>query len=437
MAVRTGLALNCTIRSRNQFARKNYFYPDLPKGYQISQYEAPICEQGWIEIQVGTNRKRIRIHRAHLEEDAGKNVHEPAMGSGVDFNRAGTPLLEIVTEPDLHSSEEVVAYLKTLREVLMYLRVCDGNMEEGSLRCEPNLSLRPVGQKAFGTKVELKNINSFKFVKDAVEFEIQRQTKVLREGGQVRQETRLWNIDRGETVVMRSKEDAHDYRYFPDPDLVPVVMTDERIERLRPTVPELPSVRRHRFVKDYRLTEYDAGVLTADKDTADLFEETIAKQRESIGVSGEVLGKETGNWIMVEVLALLKKGAPNGDQAADDALAIADSPLSPPKLAELLLMKRKGEISGPTAKSVLEEMFRTGRTAAEIVAAKGLTQVSDASVLEKILDEVLAKNRAQVAQYKSGKQQVLGFLVGQIMKESGGKANPGKVNELLKRRLSS
>ena len=359
------------------------------------------------------------------------------MGSGVDFNRAGTPLLEIVTEPDLHSSEEVVAYLKTLREVLMYLRVCDGNMEEGSLRCEPNLSLKPVGQKAFGTKVELKNINSFKFVKDAVEFEIQRQTKVLRDGGQVRQETRLWNIDRGETVVMRSKEDAHDYRYFPDPDLVPVVMTDERIERLRPTVPELPSVRRHRFVKDYRLTEYDAGVLTADKDTADLFEETIAKQRESIGVSGEVLGKETGNWIMVEVLALLKKGAPNGDQAADDALAIADSPLSPPKLAELLLMKRKGEISGPTAKSVLEEMFRTGRTAAEIVAAKGLTQVSDASVLEKILDEVLAKNRAQVAQYKSGKQQVLGFLVGQVMKESGGKANPGKVNELLKRRLSS
>ena len=236
---------------------------------------------------------------------------------------------------------------------------------------------------------------------------------------------------------MRSKEDAHDYRYFPDPDLVPVVMTDEWIEQLRPTVPELPSVRRHRFVKDYRLTEYDAGVLTADKDTADLFEETIAKQQESIGVSGEVLGKETGNWIMVEVLALLKKGMPNGDQTADDALAIADSPLSPPKLAELLLMKRKGEISGPTAKSVLEEMFRTGRTAAEIVAAKGLTQVSDESVLEKILDEVLAKNPVQVAQYKSGKQQVLGFLVGQVMKESGGKANPGKVNELLKRRLSS
>ncbi|MGH7257688.1 MAG: Asp-tRNA(Asn)/Glu-tRNA(Gln) amidotransferase subunit GatB [Nitrospiraceae bacterium] len=437
MAVRTGLALHCTIRSRNQFARKNYFYPDLPKGYQISQYEAPICEHGWIEIQVGTDRKRIRIHRAHLEEDAGKNVHEPAMGSGVDLNRAGTPLLEIVTEPDLHSSEEVVVYLKALRELLMYLGVCDGNMEEGSLRCEPNLSLRPVGQKAFGTKVELKNINSFKFVKDAVEFEIQRQTKVLREGGQVRQETRLWNIDRGETAVMRSKEDAHDYRYFPDPDLVPVAMTDEWIEQLRPTVPELPSVRRHRFVKDYRLTEYDAGVLTADKDTADLFEETIAKQQESIGLSREVLGKETGNWIMVEVLALLKKGMQSGDQTAEDSLAIADNPLSPPKLAELLLLKRKGEISGPTAKSVLEEMFRTGRTAAEIVATKGLTQVSDESVLEKILDEVLVKNPVQVEQYKGGKQQVLGFLVGQVMKESGGKANPGKVNELLKRRLSS
>ena len=437
MAVRTGLALNCTIRSRNQFARKNYFYPDLPKGYQISQYDAPICEHGWIEIQVGIDRKRIRIHRAHLEEDAGKNVHEPAMGSGMDFNRAGTPLLEIVTEPDLHSSEEVVVYLKTLRELLMYLGVCDGNMEEGSLRCEPNLSLRPVGQKTFGTKVELKNINSFKFVKDAVEFEIQRQTKVLREGGQVRQETRLWNIDRGETAVMRSKEDAHDYRYFPDPDLVPVVMTDEWIDLLRPTVPELPSVRRVRFVKDYLLTEYDAGVLTADKETADLFEETIARQQESIGVSGEVLGKETGNWIMVEVLALLKKGVQSGNQTAEESSALAGSPLSPSRLAELLLMKRKGEISGPTAKSVLEEMYRTGRSAAEIVAAKGLTQVSDETVLERILDDVLVKNPAQVEQYKGGKQQVLGFLVGQVIKESGGKANPGKVNELLKRRLSS
>lgn len=437
MAVRTGLALNCTIRSRNQFARKNYFYPDLPKGYQISQYDAPICEQGWIDIQVASDRKRIRIHRAHLEEDAGKNVHDSATGSGVDLNRAGTPLLEIVTEPDLHSSEDVVAYLKTLRELLMYLGVCDGNMEEGSLRCEPNLSLKPVGQKAFGTKVELKNINSFKFVKDAVEYEIQRQAKVLREGGQVRQETRLWNTDRGETAVMRSKEDAHDYRYFSDPDLVPVVVTDEWIEQLRPTVPELPSVRRNRIVKDYRLTDYDAGVLTADKETADLFEETIAKQQESLGVSGEILGKETANWIMVEVLALLKTGRPGGDQAAADSSTSSAGSLSASALAELLLMKRKGEISGQTAKSVLEEMYKTGRTARDIVAAKGLTQVSDEPALEKILDEVLRKNPAQVAQYKSGKSQVLGFLVGQVMKESGGKANPGKVNELLIRRLSS
>jgi aspartyl-tRNA(Asn)/glutamyl-tRNA(Gln) amidotransferase subunit B len=412
MAVRAGLALNCTIAANNLFARKNYFYPDLPKGYQISQYEAPICEHGWIEIAGSEGKKRVRIRRAHLEEDAGKNVHVAgANGSRVDLNRAGTPLLEIVTEPDLRSADEVVAYLKGLRDVLMYLEVCDGNMEEGSFRCEPNLSLRPLGQKEFGTKVELKNINSFKFVKDAVEYEIKRQTKVLSEGGKISQETRLWNFDRGETAVMRSKEEAHDYRYFPDPDLVPLQLEKEWIERIRTFIPELPAVRRTRLVNQYGLTEYDAGVMTADKDVADLFEQTVAKQAESVGVSGEVLGKETGNWIMVEVLAVLKKTEADEYQSEGKTpLAIAGSPLSPDKLAELLLMKRNGEISGPIAKSVLEEMFHSGQRPTEIVKAKGLMQVSDEVVL-------------------------VGFLVGQVMKASGGKANPGKVNDLLKKRL--
>src|SRR5690348_6986068 len=273
MAVRAGAALNCTIGRQNRFARKNYFYPDLPKGYQISQYEAPICEHGWIEISVGGATKRVRIRRAHLEEDAGKNVHGVGAGrSLVDLNRAGTPLLEIVTEPDMRSADEVVAYLKGLRDILMYLEVCDGNMEEGSFRCEPNLSLRPAGQQEYGTKVELKNINSFKFVKDALEHEITRQTKVLTEGGFVKQETRLWNLDRGETAVMRSKEEAHDYRYFPDPDLVPLNLEQEWVDAFQKSLPELPAARARRFREDYGLPEYDAGVLTAAKDVAEYFE---------------------------------------------------------------------------------------------------------------------------------------------------------------------
>jgi aspartyl-tRNA(Asn)/glutamyl-tRNA(Gln) amidotransferase subunit B len=275
MAVRAGLALNCTIASHNRFARKNYFYPDLPKGYQISQYEAPICEHGWIDIAVDGAKKRVRIRRAHLEEDAGKNIHGAAGRSFVDLNRAGTPLLEIVTEPDMRSADEVVAYLKHLRDVLMYLEVCDGNMEEGSFRCEPNLSLRPVGQQELGVKVELKNINSFKFVKDAIEYEVKRQTKALNEGGSIRQETRLWNLDRGETAVMRSKEEAHDYRYFPDPDLVPLKLEKEWVDAFRGGLPELPPVRARRFIEEYGLPEYDAGVLTASKDVAEYFETAV------------------------------------------------------------------------------------------------------------------------------------------------------------------
>ena len=292
MAVRAGLALNCTITANNRFARKNYFYPDLPKGYQISQYEDPICQHGWIEVVVGTVTKRVRVRRAHLEEDAGKNVHGAGTaGSRVDLNRAGTPLLEIVTEPDMSSADEVVAYLKGLRDVLMYLDVCDGNMEEGSFRCEPNLSLRPVGQREFGTKVELKNINSFKYVKDAVEYEIKRQTKVLNEGGKIYQETRLWNIDRGETAVMRSKEEAHDYRYFPDPDLVPLQLNEDWIEGFRSSLPELPAVRARRLITEYGLPEYDAGVITTSKGMADYFETCLKQFNEPKTVSNWVMGE--------------------------------------------------------------------------------------------------------------------------------------------------
>ena len=418
MAIRTGLALNCTIQSTNRFARKNYFYPDLPKGYQISQYEEPICEHGWVEVSVGSSPKRIKIRRAHLEEDAGKNVHDAgAGGSRVDLNRAGTPLLEIVTEPDMRSADEVVAYLKMLRDVLMYLGVCDGNMEEGSLRCEPNLSLRPVGQKALGTKVELKNINSFKFVKEALEYEIKRQTNVLNEGGKVNQETRLWDVEKGVTATMRSKEEAHDYRYFPDPDLVPLSLSVEWIEELRQTVPELPAVRQKRFVSEYGLPEYDTGVLTVSKPLADYFEFCVKLFNQPKAVS---------NWVMGELLRELN----------NSGTAVSDSPVSPERLVSLLKLVDNGTISLKVAREIFPELYASKMSPEQIVQEKGLTQVSDEGALGKIIDEVIAKNPAQVAQYRSGKEQVFGFFVGQVMKGSGGKANPGKVNELLRRKLA-
>jgi aspartyl-tRNA(Asn)/glutamyl-tRNA(Gln) amidotransferase subunit B len=435
-AIRTGLALNCTIAPMNRFARKNYFYPDLPKGYQISQYELPICEHGWVEIGRNGATQRIRVRRAHLEEDAGKNIHAGIAGaSHVDLNRAGTPLLEIVTEPDMESPDEAVAYLKQLRDILVYLGVCDGNMEEGSLRCEPNLSLRPAGAKELGTKVELKNINSFRFAKAAMEYEIKRQARVLDEGGKIAQETRLWDTEKGETAVMRSKEEAHDYRYFPDPDLVPLRIPAEMVEEVRKSLPELSAAKHPRFMEAYGLPDYDAGVLTAEKALADFFESTVKAQAAASALSGKELGKETSNWVTVELLGLLHKGKPRAD-GGTEALTIEKSPVTPKMLADLLVMKRKGEVSGPIAKSVLEEMFATGKSAAEIVKAKGLQQVSDEGALEKIIDEVMAKNPQQVSQYRSGKEQVFGFFVGQVMKGSGGKANPAKVNELLKRKLT-
>ncbi len=418
MAVRAGLALNCTIGPENRFARKNYFYPDLPKGYQISQYEAPVCEHGWIEIAVGGTTKRVRIRRAHLEEDAGKNLHGASSGKSlVDLNRAGTPLLEIVTEPDMRSADEAVAYLKNLRDILMYLEVCDGNMEEGSFRCEPNLSLRPAGQQELGVKVELKNINSFKFVKDAIEYEIKRQTKVLTEGGSVKQETRLWNLDRGETAVMRSKEEAHDYRYFPDPDLVPLKLEREWVDDFRADLPELPASRTRRFLEEYGLPDYDAAVLTAARDVADYFETSVKLFPQP---------KTVSNWVMGELTRELNNAG----------TAIGASPVSPERLATLLRMVEQGTVSLKVARDIFPEMYRTGKAPEQIVQEKGLTQMSDEGALSQIIDEVLAGHPAQVAQFKQGKQQVLGFLVGQVMKGSGGKANPGKVNELLKQRLA-
>ncbi len=419
MAIRTGLALNCSIRSTNIFARKHYFYPDLPKGYQISQYEEPICEEGWIDLNVEGATKRVRICRAHLEEDAGKNIHANDGGhSFVDLNRTGTPLLEIVTEPDMRSADEVVAYLKSLRDMLVYLDVCDGNMEEGNLRCEPNISIRPVGSETYGTKVELKNINSFKNVKDSVEYEVKRQTKVLNEGGTIHQETRLWNIELGQTAIMRSKEEAHDYRYFPDPDLLPLSIDEEWIEELRGTLQELPQARQHRFMKEHGLPEYDAGVLTSSRELADYFEACVKKFAEP---------KTVSNFIMGELLRELNQaGTP-----------VEFSPVSPERLVELLQLVHNDTISLKAAKDIFPDLYAGEKSAAQLVEEKGLQQVSDEGALEQMIQEVLKNNAAQVEQYRGGKETVLGFLVGQVMKASKGNANPQKVNQLLKRALSS
>ncbi len=418
-AIRTGLATNCTIASYSRFARKNYFYPDLPKGYQISQYEHPICEHGYIEIVVDGAVKKIGITRIHMEEDAGKNIHEGGGNySFVDLNRTGVPLMEIVSEPDMRTPSEAVEYMKKLRAIVRYLGVCDGNMEQGSLRCDANVSVRPEGQKEFGTRAEIKNINSFRFVEKAIEYEIKRQIKVIEDGGKVIQETRLWDSNKGITESMRSKEEAHDYRYFPDPDLVPITVEQATIDEIRAGLPELPDAKRKRFVSDFGLPELDADLLTSEKAVAEWFEEAVKAGGQPKAVS---------NWMMGELMRLLN----------EENSSIENCLLKPEQLACMLVLIEKGTISGKIAKTVFTEMYKTGKDAGVIVKEKGLVQISDESAIEKAVDELIAKHPSEVERFRAGEEKLLGFFVGQVMKAMKGKANPQMLNDLLKKKLSS
>lgn len=417
--IKTGLATNCAISSYSRFARKNYFYPDLPKGYQISQYELPICEHGYIDIIVDGIRKRIGLTRIHMEEDAGKNIHEGGGNySYVDLNRAGTPLMEIVSEPDIRSPKEASEYMKKIRTLVRYLGVCDGNMEQGSLRCDANVSVRPAGQQEFGVKTEIKNINSFRFVEKALEYEIKRQINVLEDGGKILQETRLWDSSAGITQSMRSKEEAHDYRYFPEPDLVPVMADDAWINEIRQTLNELPDAKRERFISGYGLPEQDADLLTDEKALAEWFE-----------AAAEAGGnpKLVSNWMMGELMGLLNK----------DGKAIEECPLRPGQLAGMLKLIENGTISGKIAKTVFEEIYRTGKDAEDIVKHKGLTQISDTGEIDKAVNEVIAGCPMEAERFRAGEEKLMGFFVGQIMKLTKGKANPEIVNELLRKKLAA
>jgi aspartyl-tRNA(Asn)/glutamyl-tRNA(Gln) amidotransferase subunit B len=416
-AIRTGLAMSCSIAPYSRFARKNYFYPDLPKNYQISQYELPLCEHGFVEIDVDDEVRRIGITRIHMEEDAGKNIHE---GRGdhsfVDLNRTGVPLMEIVSEPDIRSPKEAAEYMKKLRAIVRYLGVCDGNMEQGSLRCDANVSVRPVGQKEFGTRTELKNMNSFKFVEKALEYEVRRQISVIEDGGKVIQETRLWDSVAGVTQPMRSKEEAHDYRYFPDPDLPPIVTGQEWIDSIKASLPELPDAKRGRFIAQYGLSELDAALLTEERVVADWFEKAAR-------AGGQA--KAIANWMMGDLMRIL-----NEENKALDEIA-----MKPEQIAGMLSLIDNGAISGKIAKTVFEEMCRTGKDAAEIVKEKGLVQISDSGEIEKAVDEIIAKSPDEVARFRAGDEKLLGFFVGQVMKATKGKANPKLLNELLLKKL--
>ena len=416
-AIKAALATNCKIARESRFDRKNYFYPDLPKGYQISQYAAPIAEHGHLDIETSAGEKTIGITRIHMEEDAGKLIHDPHRAkSKVDLNRTGVPLIEIVSEPDIRSAEEAGAYLRKLHAILKYIDVCDGNMEQGSFRCDANISLRPIGQEEFGTRTELKNLNSFKNVEKAIRFEVERQAYVLEAGDKVIQETRLWDPDRNKTASMRGKEEAHDYRYFPDPDLVPLIVEDDWIQSVEKVMPELPDEKKARFVKDYNLSEYDADVLTASIDMANFFEETI-RPLENI--------KQAANWIMTTLMGMLNaKG-----------LDIGESPVSAQAFSELLTLIEKGSINANAAKSVFEEMAETGKAPAAIVKEKGLEQVSDQSELEGLVDEVIQENPDEAEAYRNGKTKLFSFFMGQIMKKTRGKADPKVVGPLLKSKL--
>jgi aspartyl-tRNA(Asn)/glutamyl-tRNA(Gln) amidotransferase subunit B len=424
MAVKAGFGLNCRINPESQWARKNYFYPDLPKGYQISQYDRPLAQHGFIEISVNGTKKRIGVQRIHMEEDAGKSLHEGFQDSSrntyLDFNRSGVPLIEIVTDPDIRSSAEAHDYLTRLKEILEYLDVNDGNMEEGSLRCDANVSVRKIGEPKFGTRTELKNINSFRFVQKAIDFEVNRQIEVIEGGGRVVQETRLWNSVEERTVSMRSKEEAHDYRYFPDPDLPLLVVDPEWIKQVERSMPELPEARRRRFVAEYALSEYDAGVLTATRALAVFFEETAK-------LSGHP--KTAANWIMGDLLRFFK-------DSNTDLKDLSNSPVKPNMLADMISLVEKGTISGKIAKTVMEEMCATGKAPQAIIEEKGLVQISNADEIEKIISKVIDDNPKPVEQYRQGKTGNFGFFVGQVMKATGGRANPQAVNDILKKRLA-
>jgi aspartyl-tRNA(Asn)/glutamyl-tRNA(Gln) amidotransferase subunit B len=421
MAMRASLALNCTVQGRSRFARKNYFYPDLPKGYQISQYELPLATGGWLDIEVAGATKRIGITRLHLEEDAAKNLHEgfsqSATKAYIDYNRCGTPLAEIVSEPDIRSSEQAYAYLTALRQIMLYTGVSDGNMEEGSLRCDANVSVRLRGCDKFGTKVEVKNLNSFRFLQKALEYEIERHIGLLESGGRLTQETRLWHQAEGRTVGMRSKEKAHDYRYFPEPDLLPVHVSPDWLDEVRRELPELPEAKRTRFVAAYGITRYDAGVLTATKALADYFEAVV---------KAGAVGKAAANWMQTELLRRLN----------DSGKEIDSSPVSAKSLAELVGLVESGKITASVGKKVFATMFESGRSAADIVAAGGLgTQVSD-SAIEAAAREVISKNPDNLAKYKSGNEGVFKFFVGQVMRATRGQANPQSVNDIVRKLLS-
>ncbi|KNE76044.1 Aspartyl-tRNA(Asn) amidotransferase subunit B Glutamyl-tRNA(Gln) amidotransferase subunit B [Candidatus Burkholderia crenata] len=432
-AIRLGLAIGATISPRSIFARKNYFYPDLPKGYQISQFEIPVVQGGSVTIQVPANEKAgtaayektVNLTRAHLEEDAGKSLHEDFAGmTGIDLNRAGTPLLEIVTEPKMRSAAEAVAYAKSLHSLVQWLGICDGNMQEGSFRCDANVSVRPVGQAEFGTRAEIKNLNSFRFLEEAIQYEVCRQIELIDDGGTVVQETRLYDPDKRETRSLRSKEDAHDYRYFPDPDLIPLVIDEAWIARVRSELPELPEAMQTRFVEEYGLTPYDAAGLTSSKAMSAYFERVVA-------VVVRTHAKLAANWLMGEVSSQLNR----------DSLDIADSPVSPAQLALVIQRVADGTISNKIAKDIFQAIWEekaTDDTAADrIIEAKGLKQISDTGALEAIIDEVMAANQKSVDEYRSGKEKAFNALIGQAMKATKGKANPQQVNELLNKKLSS
>ena len=416
-AVRTGIATNCTITQNNKFDRKNYFYPDLPKGYQISQMDYPIVEFGKLDIVVGDEVKTINVTRAHMEEDAGKSVHDAVQGyTGIDLNRAGTPLLEVVSEPEMRNAQEAVAYAKAMHDLVTWLEICDGNMAEGSFRIDANVSVRPVGQEAFGTRCEIKNLNSFRFLEAAINYEVERQIELIEDGGKVIQQTRLWDPDKGETRAMRSKEDAHDYRYFPDPDLLPVIISDEQMARVKAEMPELPAEMAERFVAAYAITDYDARLLTTSKLTADYFE-TAAK------VSNE--GKLVANWMNGELAASLNRAEKT----------LAESPISAERLAGLVKKISDGTLSSKLAKKVFEALWESDLSAEAIIERDGLQQINDTGAIEKMIEEVLAANPKSVEEFKAGKEKALNALVGQVMKASRGKANPAQVQDLMKAKL--